>query len=236
MNKLVFTSEEKSKMFDEIASNYYCRNFGLLSKSEMDLLMFRFFIEKLENETRCDDNMVNYQACSDYQISKALGITEQRVRSLKVRYQLKYGHDIDWKAAFAKLIDNARYDEQTRKIVVNIPDPNLFLEIQNYIEENGAYVEKQLNGKILQLRAEYFLALVIESEPEATRKQIIKELKKQFNSAEKAEREFQERNIGKSLIDAACNLTTVAANISSLISPENTIGVAVLKLLTSIRN
>ena len=226
-----FTTEEKAALFDEISSNYYYRNFGLLSKSESDLLMFKFFIEKLEQETRCSDGTINYQACSDYLISKQLGITEQRVRNLKVQYQLKYGKEIDWKPAFAKLIVNARYDKQTNKIAVGIPDPNLFLEIQNYIEENGAYVEKQLNGKILQLRAEYFVALIIASEPESNRKKIIKELKKQFDDTAKTERQFEERNIGKSLIDAACDITSIAANISSLLSPGNIIGDAVINLL-----
>ena len=62
-----------------------------------------------------------------------------------------------WIFAFATLSKNARFDESTHKITVSIPDPNLFYEIQNYLEESGAYIEVQLNSKILQIRAEYFL-------------------------------------------------------------------------------
>lgn len=227
-----FTTEEKIRFFDEIATKFYNRNFGLLSKAEIDLLMFKFFIEKIENENRYSDGTINYSKCSDYSISKRLGITEQRVRNLKVQYQLKYGDDIHWQESFAKLVENARYDETTRRIVLNIPDPNLYIEIQNYIEENGAFVEKQLNSKILQLRAEYFIALVVASETEKTRKQIIKFLKAQFRETNKNEKEFDEKDIGKTLINAACNVTSVAANISSLISPDNLIGRALMKLLT----
>jgi hypothetical protein len=43
---------------------------------------------------------------------------------------------------------------------------------------------------------------------------------------------FDEHNVGKSLIDSALNVTTIAANISSIISPENVIGLALIKLLT----
>ena len=60
--------------------------------------------------------------------------------------------------------------------MINIPDPNLFIEIQNFIEDQGAYVEKQLNSKILQLRIEYYIDLIVALEPDTSRKKIIKEL------------------------------------------------------------
>ncbi len=40
-----FSEEEKIKYFDEICEKYYRKNFGLTSKSEMDLLMFKFFYQ-----------------------------------------------------------------------------------------------------------------------------------------------------------------------------------------------
>lgn len=58
-------------------------------------------------------------------------------------------------AYFAKLTENTRYDQDTGKVILSIPNPNLALEIQNFIEDSGAYVEKQLNAKLLQIRAEY---------------------------------------------------------------------------------
>ena len=174
---------------------------------------------------------MNYTAISDYKIAKRLGITESRVRSFKVKYHLKYGEDFEWKRAFAKLIANARYEKETHKIIVNIPDPNLYIEIQNYFEENGAYVEKQLNSKILQIRVEYFIALVVSDEPEDNRKKVIKTLKEQFKTANKSEDLFDERNIGKSLIDITCNITSIISNISSVLSPGNIIGDALKKLI-----
>ena len=114
---------------------------------------------------------------------------------------------------------------------MNIPDPNLYIEIQNFIEEKGAYVEKQLNSKILQIRAEYYIDLVISFESSKTKEEIIKSLKKQLKDSGKDESVFDENNIGKTLIDGAVNVTTVAANLSTLISPENLVGVALIKLL-----
>ena len=228
-----FTVEEKVRIFDEIAACFYQANFGQLSKSEMELMMFRFYMEKLINDNRLSDGTIDYRKCSDYKISKDLGITQQRVRNLKVKNQLMHPIVYDWKVALAKLTENARYDEITKKVTLNIPDPNLYLEIQNFIEEQGAYVEKQLNNKVLQLRAEYNIELIISLEPEDSRKQIIRNLKKNFSGINKNNTVFDEKNIGKSLINAAPNIADFAETLISLISPQNQIGIALLKLLAN---
>lgn len=155
-----------------------------------------------------------------------MGITQQRVRNLKVKKELVYPTQYDWKAALAKLTEYARYDKTTRKVILNIPDPNLYIEIQNFIENQGAYIEKQLNSKILQIRAEYYIELVTSLENEKERKEIIKKLKESCD-----DEIFDERNIGKSLMNTAVNLTTIAANLSDIVSPSNLIGKALIELL-----
>ena len=232
MKYISFNDEEKIALFDEIISNFFDSNFGQLSKSDIELMMFNIYIKKLISDNRNSDGTIDYKKCSDYKISQDLGITQQKVRNLKVKNQLINPIDYDWKAALAKLTENARYDRSTGKIVINIPDPNLFIEIQNFIEDQGAYVEKQLNSKILQLRVEYYIDLIVSLESEVTRKKIIAELKKQIRAEGKDDKLFEDNNIGKSLLETTANITTVAANISSLVSPENLIGVALMKLLS----
>ena len=231
MKYISFTPEEKIQLFDQIAAQYYEQNFGRISKADMELMMFQFYIEKLINSHRNEDGTIDYYLCSDYRISKELGITQQRVRNLKVKNQLVHPIDYNWKAALAKLTKNARYDPDTRKVSLNIPDPNLYLEIQNFIEEQGAYVERQLNSKTLHIRVEYYIDLILALESDKTRKAIIKELRKAFARENKDQFAFDERNIGKSLLDATVNITSVAANISGMISQDNCIGKALLELL-----
>lgn len=219
-------------MFDEIAANFYNANFGQMSKSSLELLMFSFYMDKLIRDNKFEDGTIDYHKCSDYRISKELGITQQRVQSLKIKKQLVYPTEYKWETALAKLTENARYDPETKKVTLNIPDPNLYLEIQNFIEEKGAYVEKQLNRKILQLRAEYYIELVISLEPEDKRDAITKELKNTFSKREKDNSIFDERHIGKSLMDMAVNVTETAANLSGLVSKDNLLANALFKLLT----
>ncbi len=224
-----FSPDEKIKYFDEIASHYYNKNFGSFSKTDMDLLMFRFYIDK--HTTLDDSDCIDFSKCSDYKISKKLGITQQRVRNLKVKKELIYPSEglYNWEKYFANLIENARYDSQSKKIYVNIPDPTLYLEIQNFLEENGAYIEKQLNSKLLVIRAEYFIDLVVNIEEGSTRNKIVRELKSQFKKQNK--NEFDENHIGESLVKGAINLSEIAVNLSGLFSKENVLGAAITNLL-----
>ena len=69
-------------------------------------------------------------------------------------------------------------------------------------------------------------------EPEKKKKAIMKELRKFFAQENKDQDKLDEKNIGKSLLDAAVNVTEVAANISGKLSTENPIGAALIELLT----
>ena len=75
---------KKAAMFDKIADMFYKQNFGTTSKSEVELLMFSIFMDEMI-ETYADKttNVLNYNACSDYNIGKMLGIPQEKVRRSK---------------------------------------------------------------------------------------------------------------------------------------------------------
>lgn len=218
-------------MFDEITAHYYNHNFGSFSKSDIDLLMFKFFLEKeIENNVN-GDNLLDYNSVSDYEISKKLGITQQRVRTLKIKKQLIYPTEYNWQKSLSALLKNARFDKESQKVVISIPDPNLLIEIQNYVEKHGGYIATQFNRKLLQIRIEYFIELaVLVNENEYTTKETIKLLKKHIKDSNKNETIFDENNIGKSLLDAGVNITSIIANITTILGADNPIAKAVFGL------
>ena len=127
----LFDEKSKIEAFDKIAKNYYCCNFGSMQKSDLDVLMFSILIDRILEKTEEDFNTY-----SDYTLSKKLGITQQRISNLKIKKELKYPYEkFDWRKSFARLVKNARFEDE--KIKIYIPDPNLFLEIKNSIESNG---------------------------------------------------------------------------------------------------
>ena len=209
-----FTNEEKIKYFDEIASCFFNKNFGLKPKSEIDLLMFGIYLRKLIKENSDNRKVIDFKNCSNYKISKELGITQQKVNNLKIKYQLEHPIDYDWEDAFIDLINYARYDKDTHKIYINIPDPNLYLEIKNYIEESGGYVDVTLNKGLLILRVEYFIQLAIINDDEKSSKKNIKIIKDKLSKNNKDEIILTKMDIAKEIIRNGADVASILANIS----------------------
>lgn len=149
-----YSEKRKAKLFDQISEKYFDKNFGTMTKSEFELLLFNMLLEYLR------DNKPN--ELSDYRISKILGISQTRVRNLKQRAELVYPRDESgdaWKKDFKNHIPYARYDEKTGLVKVNIPDVTVITELRNFMEENKWYDEYQLNPKLFQCPVEIFLEL-----------------------------------------------------------------------------
>ena len=143
MNDNDFKDEEKIEFANKIISLYYNKNFGSTSKTDFETLIFSEYIEHL---------LRNNKDIDDYTVSKELGITQNRVRNLKERKELKYPREeFDWKQSFIKSFENAKYDENKHQIRVLIQDVNVMNEIRHYIEINGWYDEVSLNKKLLNL-------------------------------------------------------------------------------------
>lgn len=153
-DELFPTVESKAAAFDKVASKFYNGNFGTMSKSDFETLMFSLYIDQiLEHD---DSNFAQY---SDYVLSRDLGISQSRISSLKVKKQLQYPHNFDWRDSFSSIVKNARYENG--KIKIQIPDINLYYEIKHSIEENGGYVDVTLNKSLLQISPEYFFDILI---------------------------------------------------------------------------
>ena len=59
--------------------------------------------------------------------------------------------------------------DTANKIIIPVRDPNLYIEIKNFIEENGGFIEMQYGSNVIQIRPEYFFLLLyngISDEPE----------------------------------------------------------------------
>ena len=175
---VLFDAERKAEAFDKIAELFYNKNFSTLPKSEIDLLMFHFYMDALLDNYSVDkgSGKIDFNACSDHRIAQQLGITPQKARNLKVKSQARYPREYDWKKALASLKDRVRYDEQKKKIVIPMPDPNLYEEVSNFIEENGGFIEVQRSGNYIQIRPEYYIFLIYESVDENKQKLILREL------------------------------------------------------------
>lgn len=149
-----FKPEEKIAVFDEIANNYFHKNFGSMTKVDLETLLFSKYID------HCIGEKIPFD---DYTLSKELGITQSRVRSLKERKELKYPYvDTKWKDVFAESVKSAKYDKQDHLVKIIIQDVNVMNEIRHFIEEKGWYDEISLNRKLLRIPLDCFAEICID--------------------------------------------------------------------------
>ena len=149
-----FTAPEKEMLIQELSKLYYQKNFGSVSKVDLDTLMFSAYIEHCLNAGKPYD---------DYTLSKELGITQNRIRSLKERKELKYPREgFVWKEAFAEAVASAKYDQSDHYIKMIIQDINVMNEVRHFIEQRGWYDECSLNKKLLRIPLDCFVEICSE--------------------------------------------------------------------------
>lgn len=220
----LFKSFDKEKAFDELAAHFYNRNFGTISKADTELLMFKFFMEALiQNNKIKGGNVIDYNACSDYKISQQLGITQQRVRNLKVKKELVYPQaDFKWEQSLAALLhDESRMKIEKGVFRISIPDPNLFYAIQDFVEDSGGYVELHLNRKILDIPQEYMLQLAILLESQEEQQQILKYVNRQIKHENHQKKINKVCTIVKNILEQGANAAGILSDAAAMLSADN---------------
>ena len=152
-----FTDKEKIQLADKISQAYFSKNFGTMSKSDLETLLFSEYI---------DHYMDSEEPYDDYTLSKELGITQTRVRALKERKLLKYPYNVRWEKEFAKAVEKARYDQHNKRVRITIEDVNVMNEVRHFIEQKGWYDEYSLNKKLLSVTLDCFIEICFNDQDE----------------------------------------------------------------------
>ncbi len=153
-NALFPDEKSKADAFDKLAKNYYRANFGTMQKSEIDLLMFSEYLDRLYDFSEYIG--LDY---SDYTLSNLLGLTPSRVNSLKCRKEIKYHSNFKWKEVFRHEISKAEYKDN--KVYIFIRDPRLYLVLCAEIEKLGSYSEATLTKQLLVVSPPVFIDLMM---------------------------------------------------------------------------
>lgn len=145
--------EQKARFFDELAKRFYNRNFGTVTKAEFDLMMFHFYFEPHKNK---------FEKPSTYAISKALGITQERVRNLIVKENLIYPSTTDVKVFFNTFLKSKiQYNKTQNSVEIPVLDPRVLIEIEHEIELAGGFVRYKANKKSLAVSLADFSKLLL---------------------------------------------------------------------------
>lgn len=187
------------KHFLEVAGHYYNKNFGTMSKSELDLLMFKIFYDGLKNKN--DDSSL-----TDVALAIELGITKQKVKSLKERMFLKYSsdNDFDWRREMRDCISKSsiEYDEKTGKFTILVSNPRFGYVVEDFLETNRLITDYAHNSKLLVLSRRAFVFLVYESCDDAEKRG---ELEDCFTQAIREERKQIEGQLKEKTFWTRCS-------------------------------
>ena len=196
-----FTTEEKIQIFNKIEEHYFARNFGSMTKSDFETLLFSEYVE------HCIKNKLPFD---DYSLSKKLGITQSRIRTLKERKELKYPYkDFQWQAAFAEAVKNAKLDPNDHYVKMIIQDVNVMNEVRNFVENNGWYDECSLNKKLLRIPLDCFVEIFYNSDvfgdvfSEETKKTIMKISKAEDSAVQNFLKDFSKDGLKSFLMSAS---------------------------------
>lgn len=155
-NASVASSSVWSLFLTEIREKCLEQNFGTLSKSEFDLLLFHYYL--LDRQEKAAGKYV-----TDYEIGRDLGLTIQRVRSLRERDALKWrSQDNYWKERFLACLKHAHYDEKSGTVKILVLDVNIIKEVRNFIETAGLIDDYQLNPKVFQCNLDALIAMCLD--------------------------------------------------------------------------
>ena len=95
-----------AKRLDE--AQLFTKHFGSFSKADFETLLFSIYLDMLDKPVR------------DYDISVELGITESKVRSLRIKSQLLYPRQLLWEEELKKALSKGHFNENDCSISIMI--------------------------------------------------------------------------------------------------------------------
>lgn len=129
---------QKDELIHGIEKMFFDGNFGSASKTDIEIFMFHQYMEVLRAEDKEKTN---------YQIAKNLGITLQKVVSLKEREASKYPYNSNqWKKL---LLDNMKYVKADGDdFTLLVTDRRLFREVESFLEEKNIGIKYARNSNM----------------------------------------------------------------------------------------
>lgn len=185
-DKNIVKEDNKIEALDFILTNSLKSGFGTLSKSELDLILFTAILKYSGSKEN-----------SDYNLSKYLQITQQRIRNLKEKASVKY-LAINREEAIKKFIEKSEYAKiETIYIDVPVNDVSVKNEIEELLDKNNILMHYQLNPKIFRMRIddfyEFSIILEIYKNPQTKKETLEKKVITAIKNKAKSDAKLKEK-------------------------------------------
>ena len=207
---------DKDRLFTRIEeAELFSKHFGSFTKSDYEVLMFTVFLDSMEDEVR------------DYDISIALGITESKVRTLRVKSQLLYPRELKWVEQLTSALDHGFYVDGM--ITITLENPSVRNMIRNEVESKYGTVNISLNSKQLVLPVESYLLLAACAEKDTDT--VLQELNKRFIKDKEIIGGIQKEKFKARIFKNVNNVAEAIQNVIALFTYGRPIIEAVIRLI-----
>lgn len=190
----------EQKFLDQIETHYFRQNFGTLTKSEFELFVFEYFLNK-------EGGDIYGETDNDYYaLSLKLGISDSKFNNLYRKYILRTQDlsDTDsskWQGKFIESLKSLKYDEEAHRFKLPIRDPTLISALSHFIEKEDWFDEGSLNRKVLVLQPDCLLHIISKLSDidisEIYNEKAKTEILEEINPELKLKKEFRNASINK---------------------------------------
>lgn len=149
-------------------ANYVTTAFGVLPKTEIDLLVFSLLI----GAEIIDPNG------SIYRIARALNITPTKARGLLFQHQLRTMSEEEADHAVMIALTTARYRKEGDNLAFGVHSPLIYAAIRAKMQDGGVFADVSLSGDILRVSPEQFGKAIASLLTPSQAKHLIERLRK----------------------------------------------------------
>ena len=211
MNEKIIKNISKEKFFEEMSVAFYNQNFGTKTKSEIELIMFKYYFEAAKKYAT-EDGVLNENLISDYKIGCDLGISPVKVRNLRLKVELQSQDKYDWQEELIKVLSKSQNLDKSKDneyIQITIRSKKLFYAVEDWIEDNGKTLDITLNAKQLKIPKKSFYNLL---------KEIQMVNKDESEVLEKLERKFKIQDYKNTFINVVIKVLETGADVTEIIN------------------
>lgn len=169
--RLAFSRDDKlaAAFGRKFIAAYASTAFGVLPKSEIDLLVFALLVEA---------KVIDPEGAI-FRIARALNITPTKARTLLFAHQLRTVSEDDADHAVMIALTTARYRKEGDNLAFGVHSPLNYAAIRAKMQDGGVFADISLSGDIMRVSPEQFGKVLASLVTETQAKRLVERLGKQ---------------------------------------------------------
>lgn len=221
LNKEIIENISKEDFLESLSKLFYDKNFGIKSKSEIELEMFRQYFLAAKQLATDKNGITDENKISDFKIGQQLGIAPGRVKNLRLKMELQFSEDYQWQEALRKILCNKNnLDIKDGYIRINVRSKYLFNAIRDWVEDQGEIIEITLNNNEVKLEKNHMIELLAFVLPVDDYNLIISKISEETNdSPEKVKKDIA--SVIKKYTEIGKDVSEIVLNLSKAFNPQS---------------